>query len=139
MKEEFDHAVTLIKRKKYCRRITIATGELAAPFIRLLCDEITACTDGIKINVYPIKNNFFGGGVNVAGLVCGCDILEQLKNKTVYDELLIPYSMLRDDENVFLDDTTTDDIEKAFNTRVIPVLNDGYDFVEKILGEELEF
>lgn len=139
MQEEFDHAITLIKNKSYNRKVSIATGELAFPFIKSLCTKITECAENIVIDVFPIKNNFFGGGVSVAGLVCGCDILEQLKDKKIHSELLIPYSMLRDDENVFLDDTTTEDLEKAFNTKVIPVLNDGYDFVEKILGEELPF
>ena len=36
-------------------------------------------TDG-KITVYAIKNNFFGGGVNVSGLVTGGDIIDQLKD-----------------------------------------------------------
>ena len=47
--------------------------------------------------------------------------------------------MLRDDEDVFLDDTTISQIEEKLNTKITPVLNDGYDFLEKILGEELQF
>ena len=139
MKEEFSHAITLIPKKERKRNISIVTGELAAPFIKNLAKTIEEISAGIKISVFPIKNNFFGGGVNVAGLVCGQDILNQLKNKNLGDEILIPYSMLRDDEDIFLDDVTTKDIEKAFSVKVIPVLNDGYDFVEKVLGEELEF
>ena len=91
------------------------------------------------MDVYPIKNNFFGGGVSVSGLVCGCDIIKQLKDKIKTDTLLIPHSMLRDDDNIFLDDTTVEDVEKAIDVKIVPVLNDGYEFVEKILDEELEF
>ena len=29
----------------------------------------------LKINVYAVKNEFFGGGVNVSGLVVGGDII----------------------------------------------------------------
>ena len=47
--------------------------------------------------------------------------------------------MLRDDDNIFLDDTTVEDVEKALDVKIVPVLNDGYEFVEKILDEELEF
>ena len=47
--------------------------------------------------------------------------------------------MLRDDDELFLDDVTVADLEKALNVKVSAVLNDGYDFVEKLLGEELEF
>ena len=139
MKEEFDSAVKFIKTKKRKRSAAIATGELAAPFVKSLADEIARRAEGVEIAVYPIKNNFFGGGVNVAGLVCGCDIIEQLKDKPKADVLLIPQSMLRDSDDVFLDDTTVADVENALGMSVVPVINDGYEFVEKILGEELEF
>ncbi len=139
MSEEFEHAITLIKEKNRNRHISIATGELAAPFIKEISKRLEDAAPGIKIDVFAIKNNFFGGGVNVAGLVCGCDIIEQLKDKQVASELFIPYSMLRDDDDIFLDDTTVFDVEKALNTKITPVFNDGYDFIEKILGEELEF
>ena len=139
MRDEFLHAITLIQKKERSRNISIVTGELAYPFILGLAKELEKIAEGIKISVFPIKNNFFGGGVNVAGLVCGQDILNQLENKNLGDEILIPYSMLRDDEDIFLDNITTKDIEKAFSVKVVPVLNDGYDFVEKVLDEELEF
>lgn len=139
MQEEFDHGKTLIKQKARNRNVTIATGELAYPFISELAKEIENRAEGVKITVYAVKNNFFGGEVNVAGLVCGCDIIEQLKDKNVSSELLIPYTMLRDDDDVFLDDTTVSQIGDVLNTKITPVLNDGYDFIEKVLGEELEF
>ncbi|MCC8169255.1 MAG: DUF512 domain-containing protein [Oscillospiraceae bacterium] len=139
MREEFESAVRLIKNKPRERRASIATGEIAGSFISELAKEIENQCEGVKIDVYPIKNNFFGGGVSVSGLVCGCDIIEQLKDKIRTDVLLIPHSMLRDDDNIFLDDTTVEDVEKALSVRIVPVINDGYEFVEKILDEELEF
>ena len=137
MKEEFESAVKLIEKKKRSRTVTIATGELAAGFISELAKEIEAAAEGVSISVKPIKNNFFGGGVNVAGLVCGCDIIEQLRNTPTTDALIIPHSMLRDDDEIFLDDTTVEDVERALGMKVSAALNDGYDFIEKILGEEL--
>lgn len=91
----------------------------------------------MSVSVRAVKNNFFGGGVNVAGLVCGCDIAEQLKDAPKTDALLIPCSMLRGDDDIFLDDTTVADVEAALGMKITSVLNDGYDFVEKVLGEEL--
>lgn len=139
MREEFDSALRLLKDKRYSRHVSIATGEISYEFIKGLADKLENTCDGVRADVYPIKNNFFGGGVSVSGLVCGCDIIEQLKGKISTDILLIPHAMLRDDDNVFLDDTMVEDVEKALNVQVIPVLNDGYEFIEKILGEELEF
>ena len=139
MKEEFDSAIKLVKQTKRSRHVSIATGEISYGFIRELADNIEAKCEGVTIDVYPIKNNFFGGGVNVSGLVCGCDIIESLKDSVKTDTLLIPDSMLRDDDNIFLDDTTVEDVEKTLNVKITSVLNDGYEFIEKVLDEELEF
>ncbi|MCH5210121.1 MAG: DUF512 domain-containing protein [Oscillospiraceae bacterium] len=139
MKEEFDSAINLVKQKKRSRHVSIATGEIAYGFIKDLAENIEAKCEGVMIDVYPIKNNFFGGGVSVSGLVCGCDIIESLKGRVKTDTLLIPDSMLRDDDNVFLDDTTVEDVEKELDVKITSVLNDGYEFIEKVLDEELEF
>ena len=137
MREEFEHAITLVKTKERNRHVALATGEIAYDFIRSISDKIEEKCKGVRIDVTAVKNNFFGGGVSVSGLVCGCDIIEQVK--TDADILIIPDVMLRDDDMIFLDDVTVSDIEEKLNVEVITVLNDGYDFVEKILGEELEF
>lgn len=89
----------------------------------------------INAEVYAVENNFFGGEVSVSGLICGSDLIEQLKSKE-FDRLLITKSMLKADEPIFLDDVTVKEAEKALNTEIIPVENDGYDFVKKVLGEE---
>ena len=138
MAEEFDSAIKLVKNKKYDRNVTLVTGEAAASFITGLSERLMEKTD-VKITVYAIKNNFFGGGVNVSGLVTGGDIIDQLKDKPIGDIMLIPHSMLRDEDGIFLDDLTVSDVEKALNVKIEPVINDGYEFIEKILGEELEF
>ena len=62
-----------------------------------------------------------------------------LADKPKADALLIPQTMLRDDDEIFLDDTTVAQVEEALGMEVIPVLNDGYEFIENIIGEELEF
>lgn len=137
MEEEFDEAIKLIRPKKRSRNVTLATGELAYPFIKSLAERLEKACDGVKLSVYPIKNNFFGGGVNVAGLVCGNDLTEQLADKPIGDIITIPSVMLRDGEDIFLDDVTLTEAENRLGRKIIPVNNDGYEFVEAILGEEL--
>lgn len=139
MREEFDAALGLLAKKQRSRYVSIATGEIAYKFISELARKIESECEGVKIDVYAIKNEFFGGGVTVSGLVCGCDIIAQMRGRINTDTLLIPHSMLRDEDNIFLDDTTVEDVEKALNVKIIPVINDGYEFIEKILDEELEF
>jgi len=67
LKEEFFAALSMVKKKSK-RHISVATGELAYDFIKGLCEKLEEKT-GITIDVYAIKNEFFGGGVNVSGLV----------------------------------------------------------------------
>ncbi len=138
MRDEVKEAAAMIKKKKRSRRVIIATGELAYDFICDMARIVEKSADGIKVDVYAVKNDFFGGGVNVAGLVCGCDIITQLKgNIPTADIMLIPSAMLRSGEEIFLDDTTVSDVAEALGIDVQPCENDGFEFVEMILGEEL--
>lgn len=137
MEEEFDEAIRLIKPKERSRRIAIATGELAYLFIQSLADKISKHCPGVEVLVYPIKNRFFGGGVTVAGLVCGMDLMEQMQDMPKADVLLIPSVMLRDGEDIFLDDTPLEQVQNQLQMPIIPINNDGYEFVEAVLGEEL--
>ena len=137
LKEEFDAAIKLVEKKDYARKsVILATGEITGEFISSLAMQLSEIT-GIDIRVKPIKNNFFGGEVNVSGLVVGGDIIEQLKDEEKADVLIIPQSMLRDDDELFLDDTTVADVEEALGMKVISVINDGYEFIEKIIDEEI--
>ena len=139
MQEEFDSGIKCLPPMKAEKTVSIATGELAAPFIEKLANRLTERVEGLRIHVYPIKNNFFGGEVNVAGLVCGCDLISQLKERELGEKLFIPQSMLRDEDEIFLDDTIVADVEEALRVPVTAIYNDGYDFIEKITGAELEF
>ncbi len=116
------------------RKITIATGEAAKPFIKSVVDKVTKKWDNLECEVIAVKNNFFGGKITVAGLITATDIIEQLFGKELGEELLIPAVMLRDGGDVFLDSITLDELSEKLSVKITPVLNDGYDFLDKILG-----
>lgn len=139
MYEEFESALKMLEYKEKKREVSLITGELAYDFIKSLAEKLEEICLGLKVNVYPIKNNFFGGGVNVSGLVVGSDIMEQLKDKTLGEKVFIPSSMLRAGEDIFLDDTTLCEVEEFLNVPIGVLMNDGYEFVEQVTGEELEF
>ena len=139
MQEEFDEALELIPKREYKRNIAVATGEIAADFIRGLSETLMSICEGLKITVFPIKNDFFGGGVNVTGLVTGGDILKTVKNASGFDELLISECMLRSGEDIFLDDITLYGLSEKLDVKITPTPNDGYAFIENVLGIELEF
>ena len=95
MREEFESALEYVPEKEYKRTVSLVTGEAAYGFIQSLADELKKRFNA-KINVFPIKNEFFGGKVTVTGLICGCDIINQLKGKNLGDVLILPEVMLRD-------------------------------------------
>ena len=132
---ESDEAISLcdyILKEK--RNITIATGESAYPFIKAIVDKTEKKWDNLKCNVVSVKNNFFGGHINVAGLITATDLEEQLKGKDLGDELLIPSVMLRDGGDMFLDSVTLEELSQKLNIKITPVDNDGFQLVDKILG-----
>ncbi len=118
------------------RIITIATGEAAYPFILGMVKDITRKWQNLDCRVIAIKNNFFGGHITVAGLVTATDIMEQLKGVELGEELLIPSVMLRDGGDMFLDSITLGELSEKLNVNITPVNNDGYEFLDKILGKE---
>ncbi|SKA83548.1 putative radical SAM enzyme, TIGR03279 family [Caloramator quimbayensis] len=93
----------------------------------------------IKINVYPIVNDFFGDKINVAGLLTGKDIIAQLKGVLKEKILLISKNMLKADEYVFLDDITIKDIERELDVKVMLCDYTGEDLVEKIEEEVIKW
>lgn len=115
--------------------ITLACGTGVAEFMQSLMNKITAKFNNVRINVVGIKNNFFGGGINVSGLVTGQDLIAQLSDKNLGDRLLIPSVMLRREGDIFLDDVSLEDVEKTLNVPVIPVANNGDELLRAILGQ----
>ncbi|MGN1098400.1 MAG: DUF512 domain-containing protein, partial [Clostridia bacterium] len=82
-------------------------------------------------------NHFFGESITVAGLLCGCDIMEQLRGKDMGDAVIISRDMLREGTDVLLDDVTVGELEAALGAEVIPSDNDGFNLLENILGTEI--
>ena len=138
LKDEFEIALENVSVNDKIRRVSIATGESASILINLLVEKLRKKWHNLECNIYPIKNNFFGEMINVAGLVTGKDLIEQLKNKNLGDELLIPKVMLRADDELFLDDISLDDAKKELNINILPVENDGESLLHSIIGETEE-
>ena len=115
--------------------VTVACGTGVFPFMKKIMAMINEKFPNITINTQPIINNFFGGGVNVSGLVTGGDLINQLKGKNIGERLIIPSSMLRFENDLFLDDVSTDDVERELKVELIAVNNNGADLVNAIISK----
>ena len=93
--------------------------------------------DNLECKVFEIKNNFFGEKITVAGLVTATDIKEQIKEKDLGQEMLIPSVMLRNEGDMFLDSITVDELSKDLQVKITSVQVDGFSLIDAILGKEL--
>jgi putative radical SAM enzyme (TIGR03279 family) len=116
----------------------IVTGESAYGFISNLIDYTKKLFPDLKCEVKAIKNNFFGGGVSVTGLLVGSDIIKQLSVSWCKDEnhdttILLLRDMFKADTELFLDNTTRKDVEEALHRRVEIIDRDGAKIFKRII------
>lgn len=118
---------------------TISSGVSAYKELLWASEVIKEANPNIILDVYEIKNYFFGETITVAGLLTGKDIIEQLKGKIKTDYLILSSNMFRkgyelsnSKEQIMLDDMKIIDIEKALNIKVIVVDYTGEDLIDKI-------
>lgn len=117
------------------RKLTIATGVAAYPLMCELARKAEEICQGLTVNVVEVENRLFGNKINVAGLICGEDYYNALKDLDLGEELLIPAVSLRHEGDMFLDDVTLDELSERLNIKITPVRNDGYELLSKIAGK----
>lgn len=118
------------------RHTSLATGKLAYPFIKRMAERLTEKYPNLDMHVYCIRNDFFGETITVAGLITGRDLKAQLTGQQLGDRLLLPVSMFRNEEDVFLDDMTISQLEEALQVRIDVVKSSGQDLIDAILQME---
>ena len=135
LRDEFETALRLDPEHGSAvpRRVIMATGTSAAPFMRALTQAHPI--PGVQIDVVPIVNRFFGETVTVSGLITGQDLVGQLKGREA-DEILITESMLREGEDIFLDDMTLEQAQHELGVRITPVPDDGAELLYALRGTE---
>ena len=103
--------------------ISMVTGVSAADDIKAFAQRL-ADKCGLDLRVHVIENDFFSGHVTVTGLLTGQDLLAQLAEQDLGDILMIPDVMLREGEEVFLDDVSIDNLVERFGKPVEVVAAD---------------
>ena len=140
MKTDFEYTIddpdiaTKYADVKKPREVSVATGYAAYDHICSLTEQIEEKFDGIKINVYRIKNNFFGEKITVSGLITATDLEKQLYDKELGEEIFVSASALRADGDVFLDDISPEELSEKLGVTITPIESSAYEFISKILG-----
>lgn len=92
--------------------------------------------NSINIEIIPVENTFFGPTITVTGLLTGRDIIKSLTGLIKSgDILLIPDIVLREFEDVFLDDLTVQDINDFFGIKSIVIESTPEGLLKAILKE----
>ena len=120
------------------RHVATVTGYASYGTVKAMAERIMELTDKLTIDVYPIKNNFFGDSVTVSGLLTGKDIFEQLSGKLSCDELIIPAVATRREERDFLCGMTLSELSEKLSVKVRLSENGGFDFVDAVFGIDCE-
>ena len=131
--DEFDEAFSDIEGDDRKREISIATGKLAYPYLQQMIEKLQVKFPNIKVHLYWIRNEFFGETITVSGLITGQDLMAQLKDKQLGSKLLLPCNLLRDGEEVFLDDVTLTQVKESLQVDIDIVKSSGWDLLERIL------
>jgi len=134
--EEFMDALGEKEDDGKAEELSMATGFLPYPYLKRLLDRMAEVYPGRKIHLYPIRNDFFGEMITVAGLITGQDLVAQLKGKPLGSRLLLPSVMFKSGEEVFLDDMTRTQAEAALQIPINIVKSGGYDLLSAILDRE---
>jgi len=129
---DFNRKKRFLKGRKQNKKMAVITGMSAYSILK--DNVITSLKKdfGIKIDIYPVKNRFWGKNVTVSGLLTGRDIFACLKDmeniKNRYDIILLPPNCLNMD-NLFLDDISLNELERKVN---MPVKVGSYSMVDTI-------
>lgn len=136
LENEFSKAYDELEGDDRKRHVSLATGRLAAPTIEKLIERLKEKYPDLKADIYPIRNDFFGELITVAGLITGQDLKNQLADKELGDVLLLPNNMLRSGEEVFLDDMTVTELAEDLQIKVKIVGSSGQDLINAVLQME---
>lgn len=117
--------------------LALVTGELAAEFLRPITAFLSSIS-GLRIDLIPVTNEFFGKGITVSGLLSGEDILKHVEGGP-WDLVMLPPNCING-EGLTLDDKTVPELGAAAG---VPLTVGSYDlaaFLKKVLdGPQLVF
>jgi len=107
----------------------IACGVSAADFLKNLLERYPV--SGVSVKIHAIRNDFFGESVTVSGLVTGGDIYAQMKDLG-YKKIFITETMLRREDDIFLDGMSRAELSEKLGAEIIPVGRGGDDLLHAL-------
>ena len=114
------------------RRSSWVVGRLVADALQPVVDRLNG-VEGVELILHGLPSPYWGQDQVVTGLLTGSDLLEGLQGRDLGERLLLPRVMLRQGEDVFLDDTRLQELAKWLPVP-IRVVEGADDLVAACLG-----
>ncbi len=123
------------------KRSVVVCGTSAANVNRNLAETCMRAVEGLRIDVLPVVNEFFGPTVTCTGLLTGKDMLAALQKYRQesgdFDEVILAGNTMKEFEDVFLCGMTLKELKKSLGFENIKVNREGgYGFIELVTAEK---
>jgi len=114
------------------RRYSWVVGQLVAEALRPVVERLNQVR-GLELILHGLASPYWGQPQVVTGLLTGSDLLEGLVGRDQGEMVLLPRVMLRQGEEIFLDDITLDEVRQQLPVP-IRVIGGADDLVAVCLG-----
>ncbi len=115
------------------RRFSWVVGRLVAHALLPAVERFNAIA-GVDLRLYGLPSPYWGQDQVVTGLLTGQDLVQGLEGADLGDHLLLPSVMLRNDEPVFLDDMTLEELVQALAVP-ISIVHGADEIVAVVVGD----
>ena len=115
------------------KRFVTFTGTSFYPYLSKFGNNLKK--GGVDIEVIRVENTFFGRGATVTGLLTGRDVMKSLSGVLKKDDiLLIPDVVMREGDEVFLDNVSKQDVEDVLGIKIVVVESTPKGIVDAIMA-----
>ncbi len=132
----FDHGVEeMLEAKPDIKgQFTLVTGKSFEKHLKGWCDKLQK-EYPVQLDLVAVENDCFGHTITVAGLLTGRDIVNTLKERGHFPDVLLPSTVLKEFETVLLDGMSVDEIEKELDCK-IHICRGGAHMIAILSGDE---
>jgi putative radical SAM enzyme (TIGR03279 family) len=124
-----------IKAPENMKKIRIVTfsGVSFYPFLAKFIERLRK--QGFDIEAFEVVNNYFGNSVTVTGLLTGRDVMKALSGELRKDDiLLIPDIVMKEGDEVFLDNVSRQDVEAILGAKTLVIESSPAGLVNAIMN-----
>ncbi len=121
---QFETYVKEISEQDIClstpRKLTWVVGNAVEKAFVAIAEQLNQI-EGLELNMLALSSNYWGQDITVTGLLTGQDLLEGLQGQDLGEGILLPSVMLKQGDNLFLDDMTLEELASQLQTNIWPV------------------